>query len=285
MTDLSLKEYINFFIKRKAIIIIFTLVFLIIGAIFSFILQKPTYTTQTIFKIQSLDFGKYIDALYGNNTQTTDQNNTTSEYVASLFPVIRSVDLINLLNSDRFRNKVKETVYGENVTYATSYDMASGSISISIQSSAPFDPKIVINKAIDLAQSMYIEDIRNQNLKNINELETKTKKERLSLAKINATLKKSLKEEERLDAEQDLYISSRTFSSLKLTLKKLHFINDFDLQSIMDLKYLAEPTQENTLSLSKRLQTIIIMGIAGLILSMFCIVVFELWRKIEINEK
>lgn len=104
MEELDLKEIFNIFWNKKVQIAIITIIFIIIGSIYSFVIVKPDYSSFTTLVLAKTDSSASTNSTTGSITQsdlTLNQKliSTYSELVKSksvLRTVISNLSLTNL---------------------------------------------------------------------------------------------------------------------------------------------------------------------------------------------
>lgn len=142
MEELDLKEIFNIFWNKKVQISIITIIFIIIGSIYSFVIVKPDYSSFTTLVLAKTDSSASTNSTTGSITQsdlTLNQKliSTYSELVKSksvLRTVISNLSLTNLTEEN-----LKKSV---NVTAVEDTEL----IKITVKNSNPKDAAVIANE-------------------------------------------------------------------------------------------------------------------------------------------
>ena len=142
MEELDLKEIFNIFWNKKVQIAIITIIFIIIGSIYSFVIVKPDYSSFTTLVLAKTDSSASTNSTTGSITQsdlTLNQKliSTYSELVKSksvLRTVISNLSLTNLTEEN-----LKKSV---NVTAVEDTEL----IKITVKNSNPKDAAVIANE-------------------------------------------------------------------------------------------------------------------------------------------
>lgn len=143
MEELNLKELFNIFWNKKAQIILITLIFMVIGAIYSYLYVKPDYSSYT-----SLVLAKSSDTEESKKATTTDTITTSdltlnSKLVSTYNELIKSKKVlkkvINNLNLSETEDQLKK---GITVSAVTNTEV----IKISVTNSIPEKAKKIANE-------------------------------------------------------------------------------------------------------------------------------------------
>ena len=152
MEEIDLKELLNIFWERKFEILIFTLIFIIVGAVYSYTLVEPKYTSYTTVLLTQVSDNKNDDNTKITQTDLTLNSNlvpTYSELIKSN-AVIRTV--IDSLNIDELKESdLKNNV---SVTAISNTEM----IKIAVTNVNPNYASLIANKIAEVF-SEKIEDI------------------------------------------------------------------------------------------------------------------------------
>ena len=136
MEELNLKELFNIFWNKKAQIILITLIFMVIGAIYSYLYVKPDYSSYT-----SLVLAKSSDTEESKKATTTDTITTSdltlNSKLVSTYNVLKKV--INNLNLSETEDQLKK---GITVSAVTNTEV----IKISVTNSIPEKAKKIANE-------------------------------------------------------------------------------------------------------------------------------------------
>lgn len=142
MDELDLKEIFNIFWNKKIQIFIITIIFIIIGSIYSFLLLKPDYNSFTRLVLAKTDGTSTTNSTTGSITQsdlTLNQKliSTYSELVKSK-SVLRAV-ISNVAINDLTEEGLRKSV---NVTAVEDTEL----LKISVNNSNPKDAAIIANE-------------------------------------------------------------------------------------------------------------------------------------------
>ena len=140
MEDLDLKEIFNMFWSRKTYIIIITLIFIIIGSLYSYLYVTPRYKAYTTLVLATSST---------EDTETTTESITTTDIslnnnlVATYSELIKSKTVLRQVISNLGINKSEDTLKNN---VSVSAVKSTQLIQINVTDSDPYQAKIIANE-------------------------------------------------------------------------------------------------------------------------------------------
>lgn len=138
MEELDLKEIFNIFWNKKIQICIITIIFIIIGAIYSFVMVKPDYSSFTTLLLAKTESSSTTNSITQSDLTLNQKLISTYSELVSSKSVLRTV-ISNLGINDVTYEELKKEV---SVTAVEDADL----IKITVRNSNPKDAAVIANE-------------------------------------------------------------------------------------------------------------------------------------------
>lgn len=175
MEELDLKELFNIFWERKLEIIVILLISIIIGAVYSYFIVEPEYTSYTTLLLTQVNNETEDDSITQTDlTLNSKLVSTYSELIkrnAVLREVIDSLNIHNL-NEENLRDSIK-------VSAVTDTEM----IKITVTNSNPNNAEIIANKIAEVFSAKIAEIYKINNVYVVDKAETSEEPSNINHAK------------------------------------------------------------------------------------------------------
>lgn len=167
MEELDLKETFNIFWTKKVSIILITLIFIVIGAIYSFIYVSPVYKSETSLILATSATGTETNAETITTSDITLNNNlvsTYSELIRSKTVLRKVIDNLN----------INKTESGLKANVSVSAVKGTQLIQINVTDSNPNTAKIIANELAKVFMDKVGEIYKINNIHVVDVAETQT---------------------------------------------------------------------------------------------------------------
>ena len=141
MEELDLKELFNIFWERKLEIVVILLISIIIGAVYSYFIVEPTYTSYTTLLLTQVNSEDSESITQTDLTLNSKLVSTYSELIKSNAVLREVIDSLNIhnLNEETLKNGIK-------VSAVTDTEM----IKITVTNTNPNNAEIIANKIAEV---------------------------------------------------------------------------------------------------------------------------------------
>lgn len=164
MEELDLKELFNIFWERKLEIVVILLISIIIGAVYSYFIVEPEYTSYTTLLLTQVNNETEDDSITQTDlTLNSKLVSTYSELIKSNAVLREVIDSLNIhnLNEENLRNSIK-------VSAVTDTEM----IKITVTNSNPNNAEIIANKIAEVFSAKIAEIYKINNVYVVDKAET-----------------------------------------------------------------------------------------------------------------
>lgn len=175
MEELDLKELFNIFWERKLEIIVILLISIIIGAVYSYFIVEPEYTSYTTLLLTQVNNETEDDSITQTDlTLNSKLVSTYSELIKSNAVLREVIDSLNIhnLNEENLRDSI-------NVSAVTDTEM----IKITVTNSNPNNAEIIANKIAEVFSAKIAEIYKINNVYVVDKAETSEEPSNINHAK------------------------------------------------------------------------------------------------------
>lgn len=175
MEELDLKELFNIFWERKLEIIVILLISIIIGAVYSYFIVEPEYTSYTTLLLTQVNNETEDDSITQTDlTLNSKLVSTYSELIKSNAVLREVIDSLNIhnLNEENLRDSIK-------VSAVTDTEM----IKITVTNSNPNNAEIIANKIAEVFSAKIAEIYKINNVYVVDKAETSEEPSNINHAK------------------------------------------------------------------------------------------------------
>lgn len=141
MEELDLKELFNIFWERKLEIVVILLISIVIGAVYSYFIVEPTYTSYTTLLLTQINSENSESITQTDLSLNSKLVSTYSELIKSNAVLREVIDSLNIhsLNEETLKNNIK-------VSAVTDTEM----IKITVTNTNPSNAEIIANKIAEV---------------------------------------------------------------------------------------------------------------------------------------
>ena len=175
MEELDLKELFNIFWERKLEIIVILLISIIIGAVYSYFIVEPEYTSYTTLLLTQVNNETEDDSITQTDlTLNSKLVSTYSELIKSNAVLREVIDSLNIhnLNEENLRDSIK-------VSAVTDTEM----IKITVTNSNPNNAEIIANKIAEVFSAKIAEIYKINNVYVVDKAEASEEPSNINHAK------------------------------------------------------------------------------------------------------
>lgn len=175
MEELDLKELFNIFWERKLEIVVILLISIIIGAVYSYFIVEPEYTSYTTLLLTQVNNETEDDSITQTDlTLNSKLVSTYSELIKSNAVLREVIDSLNIhnLNEENLRDSIK-------VSAVTDTEM----IKITVTNSNPNNAEIIANKIAEVFSAKIAEIYKINNVYVVDKAETSEEPSNINHAK------------------------------------------------------------------------------------------------------
>lgn len=302
MEEISLRELIEILIKRRKIIIAFTIGIIAIAFVLSFFIMTPVYEAVTVLNVQNISYNTHSGNVNGTNIFLNNENMDWQELsqidpgitqdsralISSLiqYPSMSEEAYKNKLLGPELLNKVKDNVPElseatiEKIKNKINIEAKDGLFTIKIKDPDPKIATAIGNTLSDVFIS-YVDKYNSDYVDRLNKyIITAIEKQEKDMTNISTELSKAealsdKNKTKQLQIKHD--ISKQIYEVLLFKEEQLNLIQmmDFGDKNVAIVRKAYEP--QNPISPNKKLN-LAIAGVLGLMLGVFIAFFAEYWK-------
>lgn len=314
MIEINFRDFIEIIIKRKWIIITFTLAFILISAVVNFFVLKPVYEAKATLIIAPVDIKSGINPnttviFTGDPKSVSSARELENKMLGSILSMVKypqfSIDsIVRYMNNTLYIDKVMKDIninteiydYSKNIN--TGFDPKTNMVSISIKGENP-DMAVKLEKAmVDYLPAFMLEK-SNQKLdevsviltegigrekKNLNEWANKL----MDFTALTGGMDKSDKlpvdkQGDYREIINNYTLANQALEAYQLINKELDNIKSINTIKMMDMQIVSESRAPLVPVSPKKKFNMVVAMILGLMVGVFAAIFMEYWEKSKIH--